>query len=175
MIPSLRQPRRQRGQALPLGLALVLFGIIGGFVLYNTGQSATDKARLVNAADAAAYSGVQWQARALNFQAYTNRAMVANQVSMAQAVTLESWTTYGRIMSENLSRVLSAVPFVNAVAAGVESVMAGVDQVVSPIAGAMLSVIDGINTGIGVAQEAMFLSSFAATQCAGAFRLRSRH
>jgi len=155
--------QRQLGQALPLGMALILVGALGGVVLYNTAQSAIDKSRLVNAADAAAYSGVQWQARALNFQAYTNRAMVANQVSLAQAVTLESWTTYGRIMSENIARVLSAVPFVGAIAAGVETTMTAVDEVVSPIAGAMLSVIDGINAGIGLSQDAMFASTFAAT------------
>jgi len=154
---------RQAGQALPLGLALILVGALSGLVLYNTGQSAIEKTRLVNAADAAAYSGVQWQARALNFQAYTNRAMVANQVTLAQAVTLQSWSTYGQIMGENISTVLSAVPFVNAIAAGVESVMVVVNQVVSPIAGTMLSVVDTINQGIGSAQSAMFASTFVAT------------
>ena len=155
--------RTQRGQVLPLGLALILIGALGGFVLYNSGQSATDKARLVNAADAAAYSGAQWQARALNFQAYTNRAMVANQVTLAQAVTLESWTTYGQIMSENLATVLQGVPYVNAIASGVETVMTTINQVVSPIAGAMLRVIDTINAGIGYSQKAMFASTFVAT------------
>ena len=81
--------RRESGQALPLGLALVLFGVFGALVLFNTGKVTTDKTKLVNAADAAAYSGSVWQARALNYQAYTNRAMVANQVSIAQAVTLQ--------------------------------------------------------------------------------------
>jgi len=93
----------QRGQAMPLGIALILFSVLGALVVYNTGQSVSQKARLVNAADAAAYSGLQWQARALNFTGYTNRAMVANQVSLAQAVSLSSWATYG--MNTNRSRI----------------------------------------------------------------------
>ena len=95
---------RQRGQALPLGLAMILIGVLGALVLYNTGRTASDKARLANAADAAAYSGLLWQARALNFQAYTNRAMVANQVSIAQAVSLSSWARYGDQTATNISR-----------------------------------------------------------------------
>lgn len=155
--------RRQNGQALPLGIALILFSVLGGLVLYNTGQSATHKARLANAADAAAYSGLQWQARALNFAAYTNRAMVANQVSLAQAVTLTSWTTYGLIMAENLATVLSGIPIVNAIASGVETVMRTIDQIITPVTGAMLSVIDGINTGVSISQEAMYGASYLAT------------
>ena len=87
----------QRGQALPLGLAFIMFGTLLGIVLFNTEQLASEKSRLANTADAAAYSGLIWQARALNFQSYTNRAMVANQVSIAQVVSLASWTTYGKI------------------------------------------------------------------------------
>ena len=155
--------RRQRGQALPLGLALILFGILGGFVLYNTGQSAADKARLVNAADSAAYSGILWQARALNFQAYTNRAMVANQVSMAQAVSLRSWVAYGNVTSENIGTVLAPIPVVGQVAAGLSGVIRGVNQVMEPVTNAMLGVVDKINVGVGAAQQGMFLSSFAAT------------
>lgn len=153
----------QAGQALPLALVLALFGVLGGLVLYNTGQSATEKARLANVADAAAYSGLQWQARALNFSGYTNRAMVANQVSLAQAVTLTSWTHYGAIMSGNLSRVLTAIPFLNAIAAGVDTVMETIRRVVEPVAQAMLSVIDGVNRGVSIAQEAMYQSSYIAT------------
>ncbi|MGK0231068.1 MAG: Flp pilus assembly protein TadG, partial [Gammaproteobacteria bacterium] len=49
--------RREQGQVLPIGLALLAFTLMGVFVLYNTGQVATDKLKLANAADAAAYSG----------------------------------------------------------------------------------------------------------------------
>ncbi|MEE9321477.1 MAG: hypothetical protein V3U76_13585 [Granulosicoccus sp.] len=154
---------RQHGQALPLGLALILFGVLGAIVLFNTGQTATDKMRLANTADAAAYSGVLWQARALNFQAYSNRAMVANQVSIAQAVSLQSWSTYSVIAAENVANVLSPIPFVNALTRGLETVASSVNRVVSPVLNAMVGVISSVNAGLSISQDAMFASSFAAT------------
>ena len=154
---------RQRGAALPLGIALLLCGTIGGFVLYNTGQSATDKARVVNAADAASYSGLVWQARALNFQAYTNRAMVANQVSMAQAVSLSSWATYGAVTSANIDLVLGKIPYIGPIFTAAAQVMDGVNRVVQPVSEAMLGLVNAVNVGVGVAQQAMYVSSFAAT------------
>ena len=155
--------QKQKGQVLPLGLALVVFGMLGCFVLFNTGQVATDKMRLANTADAAAFSGTLWQARALNFQSYTNRAMVANQVSIAQAVTLRSWAAYGAVTSEQLAIVLGPVPVLNAVAKGLESGMRVVEKVVSPISQALLSVVDVVNQGLSFGQEAMFVSTFMAT------------
>ena len=64
------------------------------FFLFNTGQLAHEKSKLVNSADAAAYSAGVMNARALNFDAYTNRAMVANTVAIAQLVSLSSWIQY---------------------------------------------------------------------------------
>ena len=58
------------------------------------GQIVAAKLRLVGAADAAAYSAALWQARALNFQAYMNRGIVANEVAIAQLVSLRSWSDY---------------------------------------------------------------------------------
>lgn len=155
--------RRQQGQVLPMGLALLALMLMGIFVLYTTGQAATDKQKLANAADAAAYSGSLWQARAMNFQAYTNRAMVANQVSMAQAVTLQSWASYGVVASENISTVLKPVPVLNIVAQGVASGLDSVERIVSPISSALLKVVDTVNRGLSVSQEAMFVSAFVAT------------
>lgn len=155
--------RKQQGQVLPVGLALVLFGMLGGFVLFNTGQVASDKMSLANTADAAAYSGSLWQARALNFQSYTNRAMVANQVSIGQAVTLQSWVAYGAIASENIATVLKPVPVINVIAEGLQRGLDIVDRVVSPVTSAIVSVVDVVNRGLSMSQQAMFVSTFAAT------------
>ena len=154
---------RQRGQALPLGLAMILVGVLGALVLYNTGSAATDKARLANAADAAAYSGLLWQARALNFQAYTNRAMIANQVSIAQGVSLSSWMSYASTTADNLERVLGALPFVGPLTSGMARALNALDGVIQPIAAAMVETLDTITDGLSKSQQAMFASSFAAT------------
>ena len=155
--------QKYKGQALPIGLAILMVLSLTATVLFNTGRSVSEKARVVNAADAAAYSGLLWQSRALNFQAYTNRAMVANQVAMAQAVSLHSWVNYANVTVSNLDRYLKAVPYVGAVVSIVQTVVSGVETFLSPITEAMLTTVNGINLVLSGAQQAMYLSTFAAT------------
>ncbi|MBK4733739.1 pilus assembly protein TadG-related protein [Noviherbaspirillum pedocola] len=88
--------RRQRGQALVYGIGLLLAGLAGLYLLFNLGQVTAEKTRLINAADAAAHAGALMQARALNYDAYSNRALVANEVLIAQMVSLSSWAQYAQ-------------------------------------------------------------------------------
>ena len=90
--------RHQRGQALIYGLFVLIGGLAALFYLFNTGQLMAEKIKLVNTADAAAYSGGIMNARALNFDAYTNRAMVANTVVIAQLVSIASWVRYANTL-----------------------------------------------------------------------------
>jgi hypothetical protein len=92
----------QRGQALVLGIFFLLAGLAGTYFLFNTGQVLTEKNRLVTTADAVAYGAGVMQARALNFDAYGNRALVANEVLIAQMVSLSSWSQYVKTHAENL-------------------------------------------------------------------------
>lgn len=87
-------PRRQRGQALVYGLFVLISGLAALFYLFNVGQLSHEKTRLVNTADAVALSGGLIEARSMNFAAYTNRALVANEVAIAQAVSMASWLAY---------------------------------------------------------------------------------
>lgn len=82
---------RQRGQALVFSLVTVVVILLVMVTMYTMGQQSINKMRLQNAADAAAYSAVQAEARDYNFSAYTNRAVIANQVAVAQVVGLTSW------------------------------------------------------------------------------------
>lgn len=86
--------RHQSGQALIYGLFVLVGGLAALFFLFNAGQVVREKTKLVNTADAVAYSGGVMNARALNFHAYTNRAMLANTVAIAQLVSLASWGHY---------------------------------------------------------------------------------
>jgi hypothetical protein len=81
----------QRGQALVFTTVVILVVLLAMLTMYSMGQLATAKMKLQNTADAAAYSAAVAQARDYNFSAYTNRAMIANQVVMAQVVGLTSW------------------------------------------------------------------------------------
>ena len=106
-------------------------------MVFSTGQLVTDKMRLLNAADAAAYSAAQWEARSLNYQAYLNRAIVANEVAIAQLVSLRSWSAYLARTTRNVSRVASVLPplaaSMRALERGWTAVDHGVQSAASPL------------------------------------------
>lgn len=158
------QPNRfQRGQALPVGIALLMFGVLITLVLYSSGQLVTEKSRIANTADAAVYSGMVWQARALNFKSYTNRAMVANQVSIAQFVSMASWTQYGKQTAENLNNTIGLIPIIRPYTQAVESAMTAIDQVVDGISKIAIPVISVVTQVLSYAQQGVYYSTFAVT------------
>lgn len=93
---------RQQGQALIYGMFMLIGSLTALFFLFNTGQLASEKTKLVNTADAVAYSAGVLHARALNFDAYNNRALMANEVLVAQMVSLASWAQYAKRHVENV-------------------------------------------------------------------------
>ena len=84
----------EEGQALVFAVIVLLAVLVGGLVLYNGGRLVLTKMRLQNAAESTAYSGAVLIARDYNFSAYANRAIVANQVAIAQMTGLRSWARY---------------------------------------------------------------------------------
>lgn len=76
-----------------LFLAVVLMAMLA---LFNQGQLVNHRIQLENAADATVYSQAKLAARNQNFIAYTNRAMVANEVSIGQMVAILSWAKHYR-------------------------------------------------------------------------------
>ena len=102
--------RTNSGQALIVAVAFTALLSGACLLVFNVGQTINDKMRLQNAADAAAYSAAVWEARSLNFQAYVNRAMVANEVAIAQLVSLRSWSQYMTQTLRNAATVGRWVP-----------------------------------------------------------------
>ena len=86
-----RAPSRLRGQAVVLGMLFGVVLVLAALSLYRTGRLTSDKMALQNAADATAYSVSVVEARDLNFAAYTNRAIVANEVAIGQSIGMASW------------------------------------------------------------------------------------
>jgi hypothetical protein len=108
---------RQSGQALIFGLFALVGGLVALFFLFNTGQLTAEKTKLVNTADAVAYSAGVMHARALNFDAYTNRALMANEVMVAQAISITSWTRYVATHAQNAPTLMNCrTPFSKPVA-----------------------------------------------------------
>ncbi|MCX8003916.1 MAG: pilus assembly protein TadG-related protein [Burkholderiaceae bacterium] len=89
-------------------------------LVYNVGQLTTEKQKVINAADAAALSGALVQARVLNFTAYTNRAMVANEVFLAQTISIASYVRYAHKVSQNVALVTSWIPVLGQIARIIE-------------------------------------------------------
>ena len=98
----IRRQDRQRGQALIYGIFVLIGALASLFFLFNTGQLSQEKTKLVSTADAVAYSAGVMHARAMNFKAYGNRALIANEVLVAQMVSLSSWAQYAQTHAENL-------------------------------------------------------------------------
>ncbi len=95
------------------GLFVLLAAIAALFFLFNTGQLSREKTKLVNTSDAVAYSAGVMNARTLNYEAYLNRAMVANTVAIGQLVSLSSWVQYANRMGTNGSEILTDPKYIH--------------------------------------------------------------
>lgn len=104
-----------------LGFAAAMIGIL--LVAFNSGQVSNAKMRAMNAADAAAYSGAVWQARSLNYQAYINRAIIVNEVTIAQSVSLRSWIQFMTTFVVNVTRITRWIPPAAAASVSVQRVV----------------------------------------------------
>ena len=123
-----RGPARERGQVLAL-LLMLLAALIGSMLfVFNSGQIVAAKVRLVGAADAAAYSAALSEARALNFQGYMNRAIVANEVAIAQLVSLRSWSGYMNQLLQRSATITTLVPPLGAPLRALSRVWRAIDR-----------------------------------------------
>ena len=133
--PTQRAP--QNGQVLIwfLAFAATLAVVFAGF--YSVGQVTSEKQKVTNATDAAAYSGAMVEARALNLTAYTNRSVIANEVLIAQLVSLDSWTSYFEKATDNYykeANALSNIPYVGIVFKALAITFQTINKIVSPLA-----------------------------------------
>jgi len=92
----------QRGQVLPLGLVFLAICCVSLLFMFSSGKAVDEKLTVVNAADAAAYSAGIAQARALNYEAYVNRAIIANELAIAQSMSMVSWMRYFQATVRNV-------------------------------------------------------------------------
>lgn len=102
----------QKGQAMLFGLFFLAVVVMAMLILFNQGQLVKNRVQLENAADAAVYSQAKLAARHQNFIAYTNRAMVANEVSIGQMVALLSWAKHYKNVGSFTNYPLYQTPIV---------------------------------------------------------------
>jgi hypothetical protein len=131
-------PRGMGGQIIVFYLVFVIPMSMLMFSIYNVGQLASEKMKLQNAADNAAYSAAVWEARYMNLDAYIARAMVANYDTMAMLLSIwsvaDSWDGFVGI----LKFVLQFIPF-------------GIGAALKQVFGAIHSVIHPANKGLAKA------------------------
>lgn len=163
--------RPAKGQALVMGLVALFMGTITLFYVFNTGQVSADKQRLTNAADAAAYSGALWRARVLNYHAYSNRAMIANEVAISQTITLASDLQFHKNFAAclaqeegdgdytceaNLAVIAQIIPYFPEIADAVYEVYSAYEPVVNAaVPGELLVRSTVMNTGLSKTQTFM--------------------
>ena len=132
--PAIRVAARgsSRGQAFVVLLPLLAALAAAFLLVFDSGQAVSEKQRLVNAADAAALGAATWQARALNFESYMNRAVIANEAAIAQSVSLRSWSAYMNRLLPGAAAVTRWVPILNGATLALQRIWAGFDQALQP-------------------------------------------
>jgi hypothetical protein len=158
---------RSRGQAIVWLLATLAASAAVMLAVFNTSQITVGKQRAVNAADAAALAGATSQARLLNLVAYTNRGMIANEVFVAQMLSLESWLQYVEKSSGNIGTILDVISLIPPAAPFVKPVATVFDKI-STIAGKGHDLLIKANDG---AIKALELAKKALSAAQGAIHL----
>lgn len=172
----------QRGQSSVFVLAMLTVIVVSAIFLYKSGRLTTEKIQLQNAADAAAYSASALEARAMNFAAYTNRAMAGNEIAIAQAVGLlslaDEWKTindYFEVYADILDAAGAALDvfggagaplntmaeILRSIGEGFEGAGDGLNAIIQPIAGYWVKAFNIINTIYSYAQETYHLTTIA--------------
>lgn len=145
----------QRGAVMVYMAAMAAVMAMMVLFVYNTGHVANEKTRLQNTTDAAAHSVAMLQSRDLNFQAYMNRAMIANQVAIAQAVSLVSWTRFLDRVIQNLRRYTSWVPYWGAIINVIANISNPVKIATERAGGGFVSGENLYIYSLSIAQDAM--------------------
>jgi Flp pilus assembly protein TadG len=123
--------------------------------VYNTGHISNEKTRLQNTTDAAVHSVATLEARDLNFQAYMNRSMVANQVAIGQAVSLVSWTRFLDNGIQTLKDYTFWVPYWGAYITEAANISTEVKNGVEEAGGIFVNIENQLIQILSIAQSSM--------------------
>jgi hypothetical protein len=160
--------RRQRGQTFLWFLATIAACCCTFALVYNVGQVANHKEATINAADATALSGALVEARMLNFEAYTNRAMVANEVTIAQLVSLDSWLNYDNELLQYIATYTTPIPYVDDVTQAIAQASQAAISYANPIIAAAVQPLEDVNSVLSAARDyANTTGAVAANDIAG--------
>ncbi|ENO76992.1 hypothetical protein C664_12780 [Thauera sp. 63] len=125
------------------------------FYMFNSGQLVQEKLQLTNTADAVAYSAGVFEARMLNYDAYTNRAIIANQIAIGQAVGLASWAKYMGTSADNIGPYLYLIPYVGPALKAAMDHVASIMEIFTPALAAAIPLHDTAIQALALSQQVM--------------------
>ncbi|AGC42154.1 hypothetical protein MYSTI_00805 [Myxococcus stipitatus DSM 14675] len=160
MFSLLRRLRRdERGQALVIGAVAMLVLAVTVMASVSIGHGVYEKIKLQDAADAQAYSLAVKEARAYNFLAYTNRAMVVHYSAMLTFMSYVSHALYLDMTIGKIASVAQYIPGIGAVFAAVRQVIKAWKAAVEGVARVLIPLLSLLNLALWLAQEAMMLGT----------------
>ncbi|MBI5545454.1 MAG: pilus assembly protein [Deltaproteobacteria bacterium] len=151
----------ERGQALVIGAIALLAVAIMVLASVAVGNGVYQKIKLQDAADAQAYTTAVKEARAYNFFAYTNRAMVVHYCAM---LTFMSYLSHAYYLKNTVGRaagVLQYVPYIGAVFVVVKQLIDRWMDIVDALTQALVPILTALNIALWLAQEAMLAATSA--------------
>ena len=140
---------RAKGQTLILMIGVLLLVSLLLFAVTDMGKHARRQWYLQSVADNASYSAAVAMSRQMNFLALTNRALIGNQVAIAQWVGLASYLAMLDRTADNLEAVTSFIPYLGQITRALSTIIArieeGFEQVVKTLIRFQSAVIQGIS------------------------------
>lgn len=148
----MRRTKACHGQVLPVLLAIILIASTVMAITHRTSRALGTETTVVNAADAAAYSGAVWTARRLNLIAYTNRAMIANHIAVGHLVAYISWLRYVDNAVDRISRYARYIPYIGSAVETGRRTVRGARLTMEKASGALIRGLDALTDLMSVAQ-----------------------
>jgi hypothetical protein len=162
MFSLLRMMRRdERGQAMVIAVVTMLVLAVSVMASVSIGHGVYEKIKLQDAADAQSYSMAVREARAYNFLAYTNRAMIVHYSAMLTVMSYVSHAVYlDQTVNSGPSKVLKAIPGLGTVLTAVSQAIRVWRAAVDAAAQALIPILTQLNVALWLAQESMLVGTF---------------
>lgn len=140
--------RSVAGQMLAI-FALTWIIFAGGlFSVYNVGTLVGERMRVQTAVDCAAYTGAVWEARCLNYIAYTNRCIISELSFMGWLCALTSCVKAW----QDICQAASAIPYVGPIFSAIANVLDVIENILETIVDLPWKLLP---QGMGLLQTAM--------------------
>ena len=147
-------PIRQKGNVLPYVLVLLTALLLAAQYVFNAYKASNESTRLQNTSDAAAYSVAAVYAQNYNFVALSNRALVANQITMAQVVTVVSWMRMTNTFAQTINDIGQYIPYISYITNIIEQIAAIASNIVEIAAPIIVGVVQAYIYAVSAIQAA---------------------